>query len=122
MIQLFGKFRRAGASRRGIAVLLAFWLNLALLPCAMAMEVPAEGHDCCPPTIELQPSDCCELGDVALESRDGSVDTPDDPGFAPIERPWLSLSTRTTPRWSEKPPDPGYHSRPLHKLFCVYLD
>jgi hypothetical protein len=121
MIQLFGKFRRAGASRRGTAVLVAIWLNLALLPCAMAMEVPDEGHDCCPPTIELQSSDCCELGDVTLDGRDGSVDTPDDLGFAAIEKPWLSLNTLTTPRWSEKPPDPGYHSPPLHKLFCVYL-
>ena len=121
MIQRFGNLFSMSGSRKGVAVLFAFWLNLALLPCAMAMEVPDEGHDCCPPTIELQQSDCCELGDVALDSRDGSVDTPDDLGFAAFDKPWQSLNTVTTRRWSEKPPDPAYRSPPLHKLFCVYL-
>ena len=103
-------------------MLLALWLNLALLPCAMAMEMLAEGHDCCPPTIELQQSDCCELGVVALDSRDDGFETQDDLGFATIDKPWLSLNTLTTAYRSEYPPDPGYPSPPLHKLFCVYLD
>lgn len=122
MIQLFGKKLNVTTSRKGIAVLLTFWLNLALLPCAMAMEVPDEAHDCCPPTIELQPSDCCDLGDIALDSRDDGVESPDEPGFVTIDKSWLSLNTITAIQWSEKPPDPVYHSPPRHKIFCVYLD
>jgi len=122
MIQLFGKFRRAGASRRGIAVLLALWLNLALLPCAMAIEVVDEGHDCCPPSIELQPSDCCELAAATLDHRDGKVETPDPIFVLATDNTWPSLNTPIEVPPFARPPDPGNHSPPLHKLFCVYLD
>lgn len=37
MIQQFGQRFYGRLTRKGIAVLLAFWLNLALLPCALAM-------------------------------------------------------------------------------------
>lgn len=117
-------FRQASAnlgSRRWLAVLTVFWLNLALLPCAMAIEVAAEGHDCCPPSIELQPSDCCELAAVTLDHRDNKVESPDSTFVPAADNSWPSLNTFSNVPQVANPPDPGNHSPPLHKLFCVYL-
>ena len=121
MIQRFAKCFNVAPSRRGIAVLLAFWLNLALLPCAMALEVPDEGHDCCPPTIEMQQVDCCDLDDVTLDKRDGKFEGSDDVPVTMTDSAWPSLQTLSSNWQAVKPPDPGNHSPPLHELFCVYL-
>lgn len=121
MIQLFGKHFNLTFSRKGGAVLLAFWLNLALLPCAMAMEVPDEGHDCCPPTIELQQADCCDLDDITLDKRDADFEDSGEVLVATTDSAWPSLQTLSLNWQAAKPPDPGNHSPPLHKLFCVYL-
>ena len=103
-------------------MLLAFWLNLALLPCAMALEAPDLGHDCCPQTIEIQQADCCDLDAVTLDKRDGTFEAADEVLVATIDSGWPSLRS-VVPGWqAKKPPDPGNHSPPLHKLFCVYLD
>jgi hypothetical protein len=108
-------------SRRGIAVLLVFWLNLALLPCAMALQVPDQGHDCCPATIEMQQVDCCDLDDVTLDKRDGEFEGSDEVLVATTISTWPSLPSVASSWQAKKPPDPGNHSPPLHKLFCVYL-
>ena len=59
------------AARKGIAFALAFWLNFALLPCAIALQTSLPDHDCCPPTLELAAEDCCELDDYSIDHRDG---------------------------------------------------
>ena len=72
------------APRRAAAVLLAAFLNLALLPCSMAFDVVEESHDCCPPEIELNASDCCEVGDANIDTRGGSFE-PDAGGVVDEE-------------------------------------
>ena len=109
-------------TRRGITLLLAFWLNLALLPCAIAIEVSAEEHDCCPQTIEMQQADCCELDAVLSDTRGDNYDNLDDQFVASSDPAWPSLQAVDCSKHEIRPPDPGVHSPPLHKLFCVYLD
>jgi len=99
--------------------MLAFWLNLALLPCAVAFEAMESDHDCCPPTIELQAPDCCELEAVAIDQRDI-----DDFGIAivgPQKQRSQLPSVRSTVRHVFRPPDPGAAPPRIHVLNCVYL-
>lgn len=121
MIQEFAG-QRQGRGRRGIAaLLLAVFLNLALVPCTMALEVVEEGHDCCPPELNLEALECCELDDVSLGTRGASTFDADDvvvvvappPPRAPhLARPQQSIAD---------PPDPPDCRPDLNKLFCVYL-
>jgi len=122
MIQRFRRQSNGLVPRKGITMLLAFWLNLALLPCAMALESPENKHDCCPPTIELQQSDCCELEAAAIDNRDGKFEQQNDSIAVSIDTAWQSLQTLGSPMRDARPPDPVDHSPALHKLFCVYLD
>ena len=121
MIQLFGQKRNGRVTRKGIAVLLTFWLNLALLPCAMAVEVPETGHDCCPSTLEMQQIDCCEL-DSAADKRASKFEAEDDFVVISTAAIWPSLRMANLSLQTTRPPDPENSSPPLHKLFCVYLD
>lgn len=122
MFQRFAGLFGAAPSRRGLAVVLAFWLNLALLPCAMALQVPDQGHDCCPPTIELQQSDCCEFDAIVPDNRVQELDKPGD--FLLVSNDAvLPLTYFRDSRWqAPSPPDPAYRPPPRHKLFCVYLN
>ena len=61
------------APRRVAAVLLAVFLNLALVPCTMAVEVVGEGHDCCPPELRLDPSECCQIDVGSSDARTGAI-------------------------------------------------
>jgi hypothetical protein len=119
MIRPFINSSNRPTSRKGLAVTLLFWLNLALLPCAMAMEVPADGHDCCPSSIELEPTECCDIDDV-------SVDRKDDRDLDVFSAGPVSYRTELpAPRRAEfrrsAPPDPVDFSPPIHVLNCVYL-
>ena len=117
------KLRRGGRfSRKGLAVLLTFWLNLALLPCAMAIETAQNGHDCCPPTVELQQIDCCELDFATADKRGGKFESYDDLVVITTVVTWPSPHTADISLNEIRPPDPTDYSPPLHKLFCVYLD
>jgi hypothetical protein len=122
MIRQFGQGSGGRVTRKGIAVLLVFWLNLALLPCAMAINAPETDHDCCPPSIEFQPSDCCELDAATADKRGGKFEAHDDLVVISTGVNWPSLHKDSISRHEARPPDPAYSSPPLHKLFCVYLD
>lgn len=118
MIGQFGHLRRAMAARKGIAFVLAFWLNFALLPCAMALQTSPTVHDCCPPTLELAAEDCCELDDYSIDHRDGK----DIGDFVGILEHRLQLPTlRQVVRQTALPPDPDDSAPPLHIRNCVYL-
>ena len=124
MIQGLGKNIAFSASRRVWVVLLVALLNLALVPCAMALEVREEGHDCCPPELNLELLQCCELDDVSVDKRDGLLelwDTPDydDVAMGPLaERLALIPVIRSS---VTDPPDPPDRVENLQKLLCVYL-
>lgn len=69
MDPIFGQFSTRKTSRRRAAAWLAILLNFALVPCTMALETSDPGHDCCPPSIELQPSECCAIDDICVDTR-----------------------------------------------------
>lgn len=124
MIQGFACSKSFQAPRRTAAVLLAVLLNLALLPCSMALEVVEEGHDCCPPELRLDPSECCEVDTAAVDVRDGFADAGGDdvehlvasmPDQPDVRSPRRYLATAG-------PPGAPPGAVALHKLNCVYLD
>lgn len=124
MIQAIAHRRSLHAPRRTAAVLLAVFLNLAFLPCSMAFEVVEEGHDCCPPELRLDASDCCEVGDAATDTRGGTTTSDDgDSGEAVAFAP-AGLDAPATRKYFATTGPPGDPPRvvELHKLNCVYLN
>ena len=122
MIQVFARIREYKARRGVAALLLAVCLNLALVPCTMALEVVEEGHDCCPPELKLEPSECCQLDEATLDSRSTSKFDDDDrdmvlapasPRLPSLAQPLLAVVD---------PPDPPDLNPDLNALFCVYLN
>ena len=114
---------RLGRRRVG-ALLLAVSLNLAIMPCAMALVDAEQAHDCCPSEIQLEVSDCCALDDVSVDGRAGTVKTDKFPDLAAL--PATAVAPDLDPAFARnvpnvEPPDSPGNSPPLHKLFCVYL-
>ena len=122
MIQVFAKSRQFAATRSAAALLLAFVLNMALVPCAMAIEVVAEEHDCCPPELRLEPVDCCEVDDGSIQSRGKSSEFDED-GELSSASDHASLLPVLSGRHAPvvHPPDPPDTRPDLNALFCVYL-
>ena len=124
MIRRFTQHWARLGRRRVSALLLMVSLNLAILPCAMALEVAESAHDCCPPEIQLEAAECCTLDDVSIDTRSGSLKPYDSPELAALP---ASAATRDRlPAFAEyvpivEPPGPPGKPPPLHKLFCVYL-
>ena len=127
------------ARRRMLGIFVIAWLNLAVMPCAMAFEVAAD----CPqfsPVVEQEmahhghheaepmpdclsmPSDCCDLEAAAVDKRSGKFDGQYDLPAMSTASAWSSLQKVRVPRHATRPPDPGNYSPPLHVLHCVYLD
>jgi len=124
MIQWIAQNLAFSASRRVQAVLLAAFLNLALVPCTMALEVIEEGHDCCPPELNLELSQCCVLDDVSVDKRDGVLELWDAPDYDVIAIGPLDELVARVPVYHSSatdPPDPPDRVESRHKLFCVYL-
>ena len=138
--------RHNGRSRgtRAFGLFAAIWLNLALQPCAMALQAPAETR--CPhcPPAEVhehgkahaeaeRDTPCDDSGDCSL---DDSVNHDGRAGQVKLKHPATELPAAVAA------PDSGFASRlfagrqlapernyqlasaspPLHVLFCVYLD
>lgn len=122
MIQGFAKASRVDAPHRAAAVLLAIFLNIAMIPCSMAVEVVEHEHDCCPPELQLKASECCELDSVSVDARDGTIELEGDVEAGPAPFP-ASVILAPPPRYSAAtdPPDPPDTSTDLNKLLCVYL-
>jgi hypothetical protein len=124
MIRRTAQIFALSASRRVYAVLLAVFLNLAVLPCAMALEEIEERHDCCPPELDLQPSDCCDIDDLSLDSRGGKLKLNDSTDAEVFAAGAGAASIDLAPvRYlaSVDPPDSPPDTQPRHKLFCIYL-
>ncbi len=112
------------APRRVYAVLLAVFVNLALLPCATALEVVEEVHDCCPPELNLESSECCEVDDATVDKRKGMLKPWDSPDSDDLATDALGMLVAPAPARrlsAADPPDPPPNAQPLHKLFCIYL-
>lgn len=78
----------------------------------------AETHDC----VTVQ-SDCCEGAIASQEARGGKFKTDaDDVVFAAVDTRRDATHALPARCIVAHPPDPVVASRPLHKLFCVYLD
>ena len=129
---------RLATKTRGVwALLVAVWLNLAVLPCAMAFETA--DHDCphCPPVEEhaghhghhqakaeasCDDSPCCDAGEATLETRNGKTKQSADVVIAGLPAiPELPSRASRHPANAD-PPDPPGAFPPRHVLFCVYLD
>jgi hypothetical protein len=122
MTQAFTRMRKYRARRGVAALLLAVCLNLALVPCTMALEAVEEGHDCCPPELKLEPAECCQLDEATLDVRSSSKFDDDDghvivapasPLVPILGQPLLTVVD---------PPDPPDLNPDLNALFCVYLN
>lgn len=122
MIQRIAQDLGFAASRRVLAVLLAVFLNLALVPCTMAVEVVEEGHDCCPPELKLETSECCEVDDISIDAR-GIVEPEDLPDFvfAGVSSMGIGFAAEPSRYYLADPPDPPGDSASLHKRLCIYL-
>ena len=136
--------RKPAALKRNLLGLLSvLWLNMAVLPCAMAFST--DDHDCphCPPADE-QPMaghvghgdvagpDCASIGSSCADGGAASVDTRgnplkvrdagDDEVFVGFALATVPARTTTVITACADPPDPPGTSVPRHVLFCVYLD
>lgn len=124
MIQGFAQKWTILGRRRAGALLFAICLNLAIIPCTMALEIVEQGHDCCPPEVQFEPSECCELDDVSVDARGDVLKLDDSPDLDMLSAPLYTQLLNLAPaRYSaaSDPPDPPGNSRPLYNLNCAYL-
>lgn len=124
MIQWIAKASAAPAARRAPVLLLIALLNLALIPCTMAFAAVEEGHDCCPPELNLEALECCEVDDANVDKRHGLLKPSDSQDFDdftadPADSPVPHASVRPPP--ATDPPDPPERAESRHKLHCIYL-
>ncbi len=124
MIQAFVQRELNRGPRRASAMLLAVFLNLALVPCSMALEIEEDRHDCCPDEVKIERVDCCDLDDASVDSRSGTQEVDATPDFEPI-----LIGAPVEPRASSggpflargDPPVPRAPTIAIHKRNCVYL-
>jgi hypothetical protein len=131
-------------ARRGLGLFVAVWLNLALQPCAMALE-SIQDNDCvhCPPAQTHEhggmhesmgdempcadaATDCSFSEDLNHDGRGGQLKLKDAQFDAPV-----AIAPREIVSFNGSPvsfqPRPRYatvHAAappPLHVLYCVYL-
>lgn len=122
MVQGIVKDGRLAARRSAAALLLAFVLNVALVPCAMAIEVVADEHDCCPPELRLDPSECCEVNDGSIQARGTPLEFEKDDTLSPAPDCSTPIPASVGRHASAAdPPDPPDLRPDLNALFCVYL-
>lgn len=141
MIQLSRLNSGNSNARRICAALAVVWLNLAVLPCAMALQSDADRPHC-PPSEQLEmashhgeqesvvvprcinmQADCCDIADVTIETRNEKTKSQlDDFAVLPPALTWQKFDVPTRVLRTVRPPDPGGETTPLHVLYCVYLD
>jgi hypothetical protein len=124
MIQISAQEWTLPGRRRVSAFLLAICLNLAIVPCTMALEVVEQGHDCCPPEVQLEAAECCELDDASVDVRFGKMEPRDTPDKDLLPAQSFFRAVNLAPIRhvaSVDPPDPPDEFPPLYDLYCVYL-
>jgi hypothetical protein len=140
MTHRLGQGHASRATRRFFGVLVVCWLNLAILPCAMALN---SGEHCLPesaagaqgmeghaghhvveqaPDCDMLSANCCDLVDAAFSGTDTKSKVSLDDLHAIVSAPgWPVLNVDFAAVHDARPPDPGGIHTPLHVLFCVYL-
>jgi len=125
MTHVFRQSRAKRAPRRLFGVLIVCWLNLTLLPCAIAFEsdehcvhMAAEQR----PDCDMVSAECCDLADAVVDGRSGKFEFSADDLFAHALAPsWPALQLQVTSIDDGRPPDRGRRFTPRHVLHCVYL-
>ena len=135
--------RKPAALKRNLLGLLAvLWLNMAVLPCAMAFE-SAETCPHCPPAdehamashhghgeVDAKPScataqlECCDLAAVSSDARGSNlqIKPTSDVVFITVSVTAVLPARASMQRHvASDPPDISGASPPLHVLYCVYL-
>lgn len=144
MFSRFSAWQSAAPRKRSVLGLAAvLWLNMAVLPCAMAFQSADMCLHCPPPDehevsahhghggdqasnsgVTIQ-SDCCDQDEPKVDARVSKLEA--KPASVVIfvtapamaELPALTSGQRYC---TADPPGLSGSSPPLHVLFCVYLD
>ena len=136
-------FRRIFAARRRVTALASLiWLNMAIGPCAMALQQEAICPDCPPghsqqmashhghdesdsaPSCNTAQTDCCDFGDFTVDDRGQKSGKNGGEQFALVpvlETVKLARHVRLTV-FVTGPPDPAPGTQRLHAIYCVYLN
>lgn len=131
-------------TRSVLGLIAVLWLNMAVLPCAMALEGGGDCPHCPPPAVEHEmaahhghgannatpacatmQSECGDLDKVSIDARSGKLDVKPTPELVIISAPVITQLPSLTPGHINDvsdPPDISGSSPPLHVLYCVYLD
>ncbi len=138
---------RATTLRRSVLGLLGvLWLNMAVLPCAMAFQgdddcphcPPAEqhekdhkmaahhGHDQADvdPSCATEQTECCDAIEASVDARGGKLDYKPASDTVFVTAPLPDHSSRhLAAMWhaAADPPDIVGSSPPFRVLYCVYL-
>ena len=90
----------------------------------MALEVVEQGHDCCPPEIQIEASECCEIDEASVDARSGKLELNDSPDQDALPSRIFLETYPAAPACHPAvvdPPDPPGNSPPLYDLYCSYL-
>ena len=131
-------------ARRVWGLLVVLCLNMAVLPCAMAVGL--DSHECahCPPAEQHEmaahhghdeqqlrspcaeaQSQCCEFEAASIDTRAGKLKVRDTGDLEIVAMPSPAADTARTALGVDvviEPPDPPAAFPPRHLLFCVFLD
>ena len=132
----------AALKRKLLGLLSVLWLNMAVLPCAMAFESdepcphcpPAEVHQMASqhgygevnakPSCATAQSECFDLAAASIDTRGSNLQVKPTSDVVFIAAPVTAvLSARASVQRhvASDPPDISGASPPLHVLYCVYL-
>ena len=140
--QFVARRKPAALRRKVLGLLTVLWLNMAVLPCAMAFE-SAETCPHCPPAdehemashhghgdVEARPDcvtaqvECCDLSEASVDTRGGKLVVKPSSEVVFVTAPAIAkVPSRASGhlRCDSDPPDIPGTSPPLHVLYCVYL-
>jgi len=141
--QIAARRKPAALRRKVLGLLTVLWLNMAVLPCAMAFE-SAETCPHCPPAdahemashhghgdAEARPAcatvqvECCDLDEASVDTRGGKLEAKPASEIVFVTAPRIAaLPVRTSGQryCATDPPDAPGVAPPLHVLYCVYLN
>ncbi len=137
-------FRRFFPARpRGVTALVSLiWLNLAMLPCAMALQQEEICPDCptgheqqmsshhdhdesnSAPSCSTEDTDCCDFGEFTVDDRGQKSGKNSGEQFALTSKFETAKLVRhvVSTVFPTGPPDPIPEAQGLHAIYCIYLD